>query len=212
MTKYIIYLEGNISSGKSTLLPKLSHKLKTLLSNTNIYEYVEPLHIWNDIKKCDKPILQLLYEHPHQFAPTFQYLTLITRQSQYIEFLEKEGECIALIERSYLSDKLFQNVMFSEGYINKLDMDIYALAQKPKIKHIHIYVRTNPDICYHRIHTTRKRPEEQNINQMYIEKLHRLHEECFFNDQMICVDNNNELTEENITVLCNYIIQMITCS
>ena len=120
MTKYIIYLEGNIASGKSTLLPRISNALRQIYK-MNIYEYLEPLNIWNDIKKCEKPILQLLYDNPNAYAPTFQYLTLITRQSQYMEFLETKGEGIAIIERSYLSDRLFQNVMHSEGYINNLN-------------------------------------------------------------------------------------------
>jgi hypothetical protein len=55
-----------------------------------------------------------------------------------MEFLEKEGESLAIIERSYISDTLFQNVLHCEGYINQLDMDIYKTAHKPKIKHIHI--------------------------------------------------------------------------
>ena len=91
-------------------------------------------------------------------------------------------------------------------------MDIFKTAHIPTIKHIHIYIRTNPDICYERIHLRRKRPEEQNINQMYIEKLHKLHEQYFMQDSMLCIDNNDEVTEENINVLCNYIIQMIKCS
>ena len=75
MTKYIIYLEGSISAGKSTLLPRISNALRQIYK-MNIYEYLEPLNIWNDIKKCDKPILQLLYDNPNAYAPTFQYLTL----------------------------------------------------------------------------------------------------------------------------------------
>jgi len=184
MSKYIIYLEGNVGSGKSTLLPRIANALKEIYK-MNIYEYPEPLHIWNDIKKCDKSLLQLLYEHPQQYAPTFQYLTLITRQSQYMEFLEKPGDSIAIIERSYLSDRLFQNVMHSEGYIFKLHMDIYSLAHKPTIKHIHIYIRTNPDLCYERIHLQRKRPEEQNINILYLEKLHKMNDDIFMRDNII---------------------------
>lgn len=208
MTKYIIYIEGNIASGKSTLLPRISNALKEIYK-MNIYEYPEPLHIWNDIKHCDKPLLQLLYEFPQQYAPTFQYLTLITRQSQYIEFLEKKGEGIAIIERSYLSDTLFQNVIHSEGYIHKLDMDIYALSHKPTIKHIHLYVRTDPDICYERIHNKRKRTEESNINIQYLDKLHRLHEQYFMKDNMHLIDNNEELTDEQLNDLCVNIIQCL---
>ncbi len=50
-----------------------------------------------------------------------------------MEFLEKTGDSIAIIERSYLSDRLFQNVMHNEGYIFKLDMDIFKTAHKPTI-------------------------------------------------------------------------------
>jgi deoxyadenosine/deoxycytidine kinase len=208
MSKYIIYLEGNIASGKSTLLPRITNALNEIYK-MHIYSYPEPLHIWNEIKKCDKPLLQLLYEHPQQYAPTFQYLTLITRQSQYIEFLEKPGDSIAIIERSYLSDRLFQNVMHSEGYIFKLDMDIFKTAHKPTIKHIHIYIRTNPDLCYERIHLKRKRPEEQNINILYLEKLHKIHDDIFMRDDVICLENNEELTEDKLNDLCITIIQML---
>ncbi len=208
MTKYIIYLEGNVGSGKSTLLPRISNALKEIYK-MNIYEYPEPFHICNDIKKCDKPLLQLLYEHPQQYAPTFQYLTLITRQSQYMEFLETPGDSIAIIERSYLSDRLFQNVMHSEGYIFELDMDIFKTAHKPTIKHIHIYIRNNPDLCYERIHLHRKRPEEQNINILYLEKLHKMHDDIFMRDDMICLNNNEELTEDKLNDLCITIIQKL---
>ena len=205
---YIIYLEGNVASGKSTLLPRIANALKEIYK-MNIYEYPEPLHIWNEIKKCDKPLLQLLYEHPNQYAHTFQYLTLITRQSQYIEFLEKPGDSIAIIERSYLSDRLFQNIMFSEGYLHKLDMDIFKTAHIPTIKHINIYIRTNPDLCYERIHLKRKRPEEQNINILYLEKLHKMHDDIFLRDDVICLNNNEELTEDKLNDLCITIIQML---
>ena len=211
MTKYIIYLEGSISAGKSTLLPRIANALRQIYK-MNIYEYLEPLNIWNEIKKCDKPILQLLYENPGQYATTFQYLTLITRQSQYMEFLETKGDGIAIFERSYLSDKLFQNVMHSEGYINQLDLDIYDTSHKPKIKHIHIYIRTQPYICYERIHLKRKRPEEQNINILYLEKLHKMHEDIFMKDDMICIDNNEEISEDNLNIVCEYIIQMLKFS
>lgn len=212
MTKYIIYLEGNISSGKSTLLPRISNALKTLLCNTKIYEYIEPLDIWSSIKHNNKPLLQLLYEDTVAYGATFQYMTLLTRQNQLLEFLEKEGECIAIIERSYLSDKLFQTVMYQHACLSNLHMDIFKTAYKPTIKHIHIYVRTDPSVCYNRIHNERKRNEEQNINLLYIEKLHKLHEEYFMKDPFICVDNNKQLTEKDIDILCNYIIQSIKCS
>ena len=210
--KYIIYLEGNISSCKSTLLPRISNALKTLLCNTNIYSYPEPLHIWSGIKYENKPLLQLLYEDTVAYGALFQFTALITRQNQLLEFLEKEGESLAIIERSYLSDKLFQTVMHQHKCISQLHMDIYALAYKPTIKHIHIYVRTDPSVCYGRIHNDRKRPEEQNINLLYIEKLHKLHEEYFMKNDIICVDNNKQITDTDIDILCNYIIQMIKCS
>jgi deoxyadenosine/deoxycytidine kinase len=208
MTKYIIYLEGNIASGKSTLLPRISNALKTMLNNTNIYEYPEPLHIWSEIKHCDKPLLQLLYDNP-QYSDRFQYMALITRHSQYMDFLEKPGDGLAIIERSYLSDKLFQNMLNSEGYINKIDMDIYALAHKPTIKHIHIYVRTSPYICYERIHNLRKRHEENKINILYLEKLNILHEQYFMKDTMLCINNDNEPSNTDIRILCDFIINMI---
>ena len=79
MTKYIVYLEGNISAGKSTLLPRIANALKEIYK-MDIYEFPEPLHIWNEIKHCDVPLLKLLYDKP-QYADRFQYLTLYSRHS-----------------------------------------------------------------------------------------------------------------------------------
>ena len=208
MTKYIIYIEGSIASGKSTIIPKISNALKEIYK-MDIYEYLEPLDKWTTITHCDIPLLKLLYDKPSQYAPTFQYLTLITRQSQYMEFLEKKGEGIAIIERSYLSDRLFQNVMHSEGYIFNLHMDIFKTAHIPTIKHIHVYIRTDPTICYERIHLQRKRPEEQNINILYLEKLHKMHEDIFMRDANIIIDNNEEITEQELNMVCVNIIQAL---
>jgi hypothetical protein len=42
-----------------------------------------------------------------------------------------------------------------------------------------------------------------------IEKLQKMHDDIFMRDDVICLDNNEELTEDKLNDLCINIIQML---
>ena len=195
MNHMIFYIEGNIGAGKSTIIERMEADLKKN-TTANIYAYTEPVDIWTGIKYENKNMLQLLYENPGQYAQQFQTLALVSRQAQYAEFMEHcinstDKQCIGIFERSTKSDKIFQSILCTQGHISRLDLDIYNTAHISTIKHIHIYLQLDPELCLDRI-KSRNRPEEVNMDLNYLKQLHTLHEEEFNleKDNVIIINTN----------------------
>ena len=72
--KILISIEGNIGSGKSTLV----NILKTKYSD-NILFVDEPVKEWNSIKMNDKNIIQHFYSDQTKNGYLFQSVAFITR-------------------------------------------------------------------------------------------------------------------------------------
>ena len=195
MNHMVFFIEGNIGAGKSTIIERMEADLKKN-TTANIYAYTEPVDIWTGIKYENKNMLQLLYENPGQYAQQFQTLALVSRQAQYAEFMEHcinstDKQCIGIFERSYKSDKIFQSILCTQGHISRLDLDIYNTAHISTIKHIHIYLQLDPELCLDRI-KSRNRPEEHTMCLEYLKQLHTLHEEEFNleKDNVIIINTN----------------------
>ena len=82
----IYSIEGNIGSGKSTIIKILKEHFK---SNDNIIFLLEPVDEWNTICDNDKTILEKYYENKKQYAFSFQMMAYISRLSQLKEALKK---------------------------------------------------------------------------------------------------------------------------
>ena len=64
---YIFSVEGNIGSGKSTLVKMLKNSLKTI-KNTNVIYLPEPVSVWESIKAKDgKNAIEKYYENPEKY-------------------------------------------------------------------------------------------------------------------------------------------------
>ena len=82
---FLISIDGNIGSGKSTLMKYLQANMHRfcLSENANEYELVflqEPVKEWMDIKnKNNETILSLFYENQEKYAFSFQMMAYISR-------------------------------------------------------------------------------------------------------------------------------------
>lgn len=162
----MIAVHGNIGSGKSTLIKRLS------MMNETYVAYLEPVATW---QKCN--LLNLLYCDPQQYAFKFQTLALITRLKQYSEFIENKNNKIMLWERGTESDKIFQTILQKHKFLTSLEIDILNEGYKPKAL-LNIYIRVSPEVCLHRI-LSRGRNEEKDISYKYLKELHDEHERQF---------------------------------
>ena len=163
----MIAVHGNIGSGKSTLIKRLS------MIDERFKIYLEPVETWQSVGD----LLNLLYSDPYTYAFKFQTLALITRLKQYSEFVDNKDNKIMVWERGCESDKIFQSILTKRGYLTQLDNDILKESYKP-IATLNIYIRTPPEVCLHRI-LSRGRTEENNISFEYLNELHEEHEKVF---------------------------------
>lgn len=185
----IISIEGNIGSGKSTLVNMLKKwfsmdETKNYLNKekSNIIFLEEPVEEWNTItNKEGKTMIQLFYEDKKKYSFAFQMMAYISRLSTLKKTIETNPNSIIICERSLYTDKnVFAKMLYDDGYIEEAEYKIYtkwfnSFIQEASIDSI-FYIQTDPSICYERIHK-RNRKGEETIPFEYLKKCGEYHDE-----------------------------------
>jgi len=185
-------IEGNIGSGKTTLINKLK-------SNNNYEVIEEPVSTWLSIKgDNDKNLLGLFYEDPTRYAYLFQTMVFKTR----LQSLDHpQVKPFRFSERSVWTDKyVFGISCIESGKMNNLEKNCYYtwfdwLEEKfnPKPDGI-IYVKTSPEKCLERI-KHRHRSEEDSIPLDYLKELDDRHNNWILNwdkTPVLVIDNEED--------------------
>lgn len=178
----IISIEGNIGSGKSTLLHNLKEKYA---NNSQIIFLKEPVDDWDNIRdEYGQTMLQKFYANQDKYSFAFQMMAYISRLKILKDAVDniknKSGYYIIITERSLYTDKhVFAKMLFNQNHIEDVCYQIYnnwfdLFAKDYNIKEI-IYVKTNPEICYNRVHK-RNRNGEETIPLEYLNECHNYHE------------------------------------
>ena len=194
----VISIEGNIGSGKSTLVEYLREHM-----TDNVVYVDEPVNKWDVIRDVDgRTILQKFYDNPKKYAFSFQIMALVTRFNAIRDAMQAHPDAIIITERSLYTDKLVFAKMLSEsGEIEDVNYQIYLnlydvfVVQCP-IESI-IYVKTEPTICRERI-TKRLRTGEEGIPITYLVNCDKYHDLMLSELQIptLALDGNIDLTEE----------------
>lgn len=179
----IIFIEGNISSGKSTFIKKL----KDYINDCDIV--LEPLDEW---EKCtdsnNKNILTHFYNNMEKYAYSFQSLALVTRMDRICNINMKKK--YVFIERSIFSDKhIFAQNCFDNKILTEIEWNIYNkwfdwmtnfIMNRYKNNKIgFIFLECDPKICYKRMTEYRQRSSEKNVPLEYLEQIDQKHHEWF---------------------------------
>ena len=210
----IIYVEGNIGSGKSTLMNILKKHFKSILC------ILEPVDEWVRTKDtAGTNILQHFYKDPHQWSFPFQMNTFITRV-QKIALIPPNKN--AIVERSVFTDKhCFAKNLYESNLLHELEWTLYNrwftwLCDTFNIQSTaYIYLRTTPDTCFDRIQQ-RSRNGESSISLDYLNTLHEKHETWMATEQdhgtpVLTIDVNQDFehTPEQLQTILNQIDQFI---
>jgi deoxynucleoside kinase len=190
---YIITLEGNIGSGKSSILNKIN-------TNDRVKVLQEPIDEWNQIKAGNqrfpydpsfsvssfpkrtedgKSILELFYDDPKQYAFEFQVLVYM---SLYNAIKTQSRFCDILIcERSLESNiHIFGEMLYDMGFISPTQRGIlkymYETFNIQTNKRVYLFVPYS--ICFCRI-KIRNRPGEEKITGDYLKSLQKYHRNFF---------------------------------
>lgn len=188
MFKRLFIVEGNIGAGKSTLLSLLEKSFQ------NIYVIYEPVDKWTNIAGSN--LLGDFYSTPQRWGFTFELYSMFSKIKLLRDAMLSDAEII-IMERSILSDHVFQNLSYN---LEKIDLKELAMLEEiraffyqdiPKIDGI-IYINTKPVECLQRI-KKRKRNEEQNIDVNYLIQLEKELLYVCYNRKHCVIDGDYEI-------------------
>lgn len=194
----IFSIEGNIGSGKSTMVKKLRNYLKKNYYNYYLIYVQEPVNIWESIKDSKgDTILKKFYQNQEKYAFSFQMMAYISRLSQIKKIVDINPNAIIICERSVWTDKnVFAKMLFDDSKIEEVNYKIYNMWFDEFIRKYTLdgifYVKTNPAKCAERVNIRNR--EGEDIPLAYLEKCHKYHEHwlSLTNRKVITFDGNVE--------------------
>jgi deoxyadenosine/deoxycytidine kinase len=196
----MVSIDGNIGSGKSTLMEELKNHFS---GNINIVFLKEPVDEWETIKDENGiTILEKFYENPTKYGFSFQIMAYISRLNIMKQEFKKNPNAIFISERSLFTDKLvFAKMLFDSGNIELVNYKIYlqwfnTFSEDFPVSKV-IYVNTDPEICHQRIEK-RSRTGESNIPLEYLQNCHKYHTNMLDVSSIDCICKEQLVLNGNI--------------
>ena len=166
-SKFIFLIEGNIGSGKTTII----HHLQRLYKDVILVE--EPVKDWQNLE--GENLLKKKNEDLIRWGYSFEAYVLITKMNELTKVADSDKKII-LIERCMLTDKAFFDVNVENNLCNPMEeamfKNLYEFLSNnvyPKLSGI-IYLDTPVDECIKRM-KERGRKEEKSITAEYLTQL-----------------------------------------
>jgi deoxyadenosine/deoxycytidine kinase len=201
----IISIDGNIGSGKSTLMGELK---KYYSDNKNVVFLKEPVDEWETITdENGTTILEKFYGDASKYGFSFQIMAYISRLDVIRKEIKKNPNAIFISERSLFTDKLvFAKMLFDSGNIELVNYKIYlkwfdTFAEDFPVSKV-IYVNTEPEICHQRI-IKRSRTGESNIPLDYLQNCHKYHNNMLDTNSDNCICKDQLILNGNIDIYEN---------
>ena len=211
--KYIV-IEGNIGSGKSTLINNLKSKCDILKKETNItnfYINTEETGEWMNSGWLEK------YYTNTKYAFGFQMKVLLSHIKQFNKFnkASKENDVVILERCAYTTLYVFGKMLLEDGILDNLEYKLQKeyideLVNKPNLV---IFINTNAEESFVRMIKRSREGEQISLN--YIKKVDSQYNK-YINDILSISENidvktiNGSLSEDDILIECQkYIIDFL---
>lgn len=174
---FIVSIEGNIGSGKSTMLNYFD-KYK------DVELIPEPVAEWCNVNGHN--LLGKLYEDPKRWSFQFQSYVQLTR----LQLLKKPTDCsVKIIERSLQNNRYcFLENHRKEETLQPAELSVLYnwfsfLENNMDISlDLIVYLRTSPEVAYERL-KKRGRKEEAGVPMEFIQHLHQCYEEWLISEK-----------------------------
>jgi deoxyadenosine/deoxycytidine kinase len=221
MPTLILSLDGNIGSGKSSIMRYLEKNLAnycTSKGNTcKICFLQEPVSSWESIGDANgKSIITHFYENNERYSFAFQVMAYTSRLSLLKEALKGDYDII-ISERSVYTDKfVFAKSLYDSEKMSLIEYIIYlnlfkefqTIFQDLKI----VYIRTCPEICDLRVQQRGRLGET--IPLQYLKDCHHYHDIWLNNQEaieqgLVLVINGNEETNTSQFIDNNFYDEVI---
>ena len=175
---FVVSIEGNIGSGKSTML-KHFNKLQ------EVELLQEPVDQWRDLKGHN--LLAKLYENPNRWSFQFQSYIQLTRLKLLKSPTDKR---VKLLERSIQSNRFcFLELARREKTLIQPELEVLYkwcdwLDETLGLDlDLIVYLRTDPEIAYERMRQ-RDREEESNVPRELLQNVHQVYEDWLINKNL----------------------------
>lgn len=198
----IIYIEGNVGAGKSTVLAALKEHLHANNQDERYTILTEPIDEWRNVSGTD--LLRDFYCNPKRWAfllNVHALNTLVERQISIRELPTNNHQCF--LERSgRATHTVFVPYAHKTGLLSDAEFHVFndiwllhrgQLYMDSNYNEVTIYLRTSPEICYERLLLLRENcveAESSNFSVNWLQQLHQLHEQWLLPLKPIIVDGN----------------------
>lgn len=194
MNLQIISIEGNIGSGKSTLISSLKNMNK---NSNNFYFLQEPVDEWTEIKDIEGVnIIEKFYLNQKRYSFAFQmmaYISRLTILKRAIEHCKNNGIKVIICERSLNTDKnVFCKMLYDSGKIESVEYQIYLKWFKEFIKDIppmtYVYIKTVPQVALDRV--LKRNRQGETIDLEYLTMCNNYHDMWLNTRNCFIIDGN----------------------
>ena len=198
----LISIEGNIGTGKTTLINILNKKFG---KKNNVIFVDEPLQQWLNLKDSDgENILGKFYGDQHRWSYSFQMHAFITRSKAILE--QNTDDNVVIIERSVITDRnVFAYLLYESGKISEMEWKLYIEWFDWLTEHFSkitpdkfIYLKADPKISYQRM-VNRTRDEEADIPIDYLNQVSEKHDQWLLgeneNENVVTIDVNHDFSD-----------------
>lgn len=198
----VISIEGNIGSGKSTILEFLKTRFA---ENKSVAFLSEPVDVWREIKdEMGVDLLTNFYKDQEKFSFHFQMAAYISRIAAITKLHANKDIKLIIVERSIWTDKnVFAKMLYDDGKISKLEYNIYLKwfdEFSKLINHsLNIYIKTRPEVAFERV--KKRNRSGETIPLEYLQKCHSYHNN-WLNYNSHIIDGNIELPDDaNVSIV-----------
>ena len=185
----IYIVDGNIGSGKSTVLKNLAH-----LGYSVVYE---PLDVWEE-KYADASgsLFDKFYADKTKWSFAMQIAVVTSRLRRLEKAIENNTSEILIVERSIYTDRnVFAKNLKNLGHLSEIEHKIFEdffsqcvelySAIVDKIETCHVYLNTSTDVCFQRKEQRNRTAESSDaLPPDYMVDLGKLHSDWLLDDEI----------------------------
>jgi deoxyadenosine/deoxycytidine kinase len=210
----LLSLEGNIGSGKSTVLRKLKETYPEWIFVD------EPVGEWLALKNNNgESLLEVFYKDKSRWSYTFQNAAVLYRYKKLraaLDTVPLGKPAVIVMERSIETDRqIFCRMLHKDGFIDDLEKKLYEdwfehlNTMLPQVDG-YIYINTGPELSFSRI-AKRAREGESVIPLAYLQELEVYHKNWLFNEQndKTVLDFTNQSDDVNTESIYTYVQSLL---
>jgi deoxyadenosine/deoxycytidine kinase len=207
----IISIEGNIGSGKSTLMAELR---QAYVNSPHVVFLQEPVDEWNTVRDEEgRTMLEKFYANQTKYSFSFQMMAYISRLAVIRNAIRTNPRCVFISERCLHTDKyVFAKMLYDDHKIESVDYQIYnkwfdTFIEDFSVTNI-VYLKADAELCMERI-KSRGRDGENAIPLAYLQACGEYHDSMMKKmDCDIHVLNGNVNIHTNPDHLANWLFQI----